>query len=120
MRRDRASWQDPVTRRSLVVAAILVAGWTLAAALYVTTPPAAEDPEIYEMEHSKKALRDLERIGGKAAVFTSELNDWVASRWEGKARAYTVAWLTVLVAGGYVLLQRAGRDEDGDARGRPG
>ncbi|GEJ59029.1 hypothetical protein [Anaeromyxobacter diazotrophicus] len=120
MRLDRSSWQDPRTRRRLVVAAILVAGWTLAAALYVTTPPVVEDPEIYEMEHSKKALRDLERIGGKAAVFTSELNAWVASRWEGKARAYTVAWLTVLVAGGYALLQRAGSGGSRDARGRAG
>jgi len=104
----------------LVVAMILLVGWTTAIALYVSAPPVIENDEVYEMEHSKKYLRDIERIGGKATVFTSELNAWVESRWEGKTRAYTVAWLAAIVAGAYVLGSRAGRTDAGDDRPRSG
>lgn len=99
----------PVTRHRLVVAMILLVGWTIAGALYATVPPIVENAEVYEMEHSKKYVRALEQVGGKAAVFTSELNAWVASLWEGKTRAYTVAWLTAIVACAYVLVSRAGK-----------
>ena len=110
----------PLTRGRLVVAAILIVGWTVAAAMYVgAPPPAAEDAEIDEMEHSKKYLRDVEIVGGKAAVFTSELNAWVASLWEGRRRAYTIASLTVAVACAYALLERAGRPSSGDEENAP-
>ena len=110
-----SNWKRPVTRSRLVVAVILIVGWTIAAAVYVgSPPPAAEDAEIDEMEHTKKYLRDVEIVGGKAAVFTSELNAWLASLWEGRRRAYTIAFLTVAVAGAYVLLERAGRPIPGD------
>lgn len=97
-----------------VVAAILIVGWAIALGAYLTAPaPVAEDEqvsgEIYDMEHSKTHLRQIEMIGGKAAVFTAELNDAIASLWEGRNRAYTIAGLTVAVAGGYVLIRRAAR-----------
>ena len=84
----------------LVVAMILLVGWTTAIALYVSAPPVIENDEVYEMEHSKKYLRDIERIGGKA----------------------TVPLLAggVSVAGAYVLVSRSGRPDAGDDRPRSG
>jgi hypothetical protein len=102
-------WEDPLTRGRLVVAIILIVGWTIAAGVYVTAPPPApESYEVDDLEHSKKYLRQIEMIGGKAAVFTSELDAWLGSLWEGRNRAYTIASLTVALACGYVLVRRAG------------
>lgn len=115
MPRTNSKWDDPVIRSRLVVAIILIVGWTIAAGGYVSAPPPVpEDPDVYDMEHSKKYLRQVEMIGGKAAVFTAELNAWVASLWEGRNRAYTIAGLTVALACGYVLVLRAGRPAPAD------
>ncbi len=93
-----------------MVAIILLVGWTAAALLYVTAPsPPEGGDEVYELEHSKKYLREVERIGGKAGVLTNDLSDWLASLWEGRMRACTTAVVTALVAGAYVLLARAAR-----------
>ena len=100
-----------VARGRLVVACILALGWSIAAGVYLSAAPAVEDDEVYAMEHSKKSQRDIERIGGKAAVFTSELNERIASLWHGQTLAYTIAGLTAVVALAYVLL----RDPDAGA-----
>jgi hypothetical protein len=109
----RKAWATP--RR--VAAAILVAGWTIAAAVWVTAPPPPpQNDDVYDMEHSKKYLLQVERIGGKAAILGTEIDAWLAGLWEGRARAYTIAALTAAVAGGYVLLERAGRAPPGGER----
>jgi hypothetical protein len=105
---------DPVNRVRLVVATILIVGWSIAAGVYLSTPPPVPEDaevsgEIYDMEHSKVHLRQLETVGGKAAVFTAELNEQIASLWEGRNRAFTIAGLTVALAAGYVLVRRAAR-----------
>jgi hypothetical protein len=82
-----------------VVGCILALGWGISIAVYATARPVVENDEIYEMQNSKRNLRELERLGGKAAVLTSELDDWVASLWHGTSLAYTVGVITVIVAG---------------------
>lgn len=103
-RRERA-------RRTLrVVAVILGLGWTASAGVWLCTTPTAHedvDDEIDDMEHSKRYLRELERIGGKSAVFTAELDRWVAGLWQGRNLAWTTAALTAAVAGGYALARGA-------------
>ncbi len=95
------------TRTRVVVAGILLAGWAIAAAVYVSAPPPEpENDDVYDMEHSKKYQLQLEKIGGKAAVLGTEIDAWLAGLWEGRARAYTIAGLTVAVAGAYALLAR--------------
>ncbi|WP_248342436.1 hypothetical protein [Anaeromyxobacter paludicola] len=94
------------------MAGILLVGFAIAVALYATAPPVEEDEDVLAWERSKRYQRQLEQIGGKAVVLTSELNDRVASLWEGKARACTTAVATLLVAGGYLLVRRAGRRGD--------
>jgi len=101
------------SRRPLVAGSILAFGLTLSVALYVTSPPdAPESDAVLEMQSSKKSLRDLERIGGKAAVMTSQLDDWLSSLWHGEALAYTTAVLTLVAAGACWLLWPLFEDED--------
>jgi hypothetical protein len=105
---------DPVNHARRVVATILIVGWAIALGVYVTAPPPVPEDEqvsgeIDDMEHSKTHLRQIEMVGGKAAVFTAELNEGIASLWEGRTRAFTIAGLTVALAGGYVLIRRAAR-----------
>jgi len=100
-----------VTGCRVVVASILAIGWGVAIAVYLTATPVAENTDVDDMLHSKKYLRELEGIGGKAAVFTSELNDWVAGLWHGKTLAYTIAVITALVAGAYCFSRNASRAE---------
>jgi hypothetical protein len=52
-------------------------------------------------------LRQVEVIGGKSAVFTSELNESIESLFVGKNRAYSLAVMSVVLAGGYLLYRRA-------------
>ena len=71
-------------RDRAVAAGILLAGLVLALVVYIVTPPAEENDDVYDMEHSKMYLRQVEVIGGKSAVFTSELNESIESLFEGK------------------------------------
>jgi hypothetical protein len=91
----RPAW---LTRRRLVVAAILLAGWTAAAVIYVTATPAEEDADVAEMFQSKKYRRQLEMIGGKSSLLAADLEDWFSSLWQGRTLATTTAVLTAAVA----------------------
>jgi hypothetical protein len=114
---ERSSRGGRDARGRAVVACILAVGWILAAFAWVTAPPVVENDDVYDLEHSKKYLRELERIGGKAGLLGNDIDGWLASLWEGRTRAYTIASLTVVVAGAYVLLRRAGgAPPGGDAR----
>jgi hypothetical protein len=79
------------SRRSVVTAGILAVGWAVALAVYLTAAPEPEDWDVYDLEHSKTYLRQMEMIGGKAAVEANEMNEWLASLWHGKRLAYTIA-----------------------------
>lgn len=93
-------------RRPLVVIAVLGIGWTVAAGVYFAASPPVEDDEEYEMRHSKRTRRELERIGGKAALLASEANDWIEGLWHGRTLAATIAVGTALAAGAYWLVPR--------------
>lgn len=58
-------------------------------------------------DDSKKYLRDLEMQGGRAAVLMDKLGRWFTGLWHGETFAYTVAFLTVLVAGGFFYAARS-------------
>jgi len=105
----------PTRSRRFVVACILAVGLSVAAAIYLAAPPSDDDEayEAHEVQHSKKVLREVEGIGGKAAVFTTDLNDWVASLWHGQTLGYTVAVVTAIVAGAYWLWPRESDDDEG-------
>jgi hypothetical protein len=89
-----------------VVTAILCLGLVLAGIAYVTAPPPEDEAELYDLRQSKRHLRDLERIAGKSGVLANDLDDWLASLWEGKMRAVTILGGSILVAGLYALATR--------------
>jgi hypothetical protein len=95
-------------RRRYVAGGILAVGWTAALAIYVSAPAAVDDPEIYDMEHSKTYVRQMEVIGGRAAMFATQFDDWFAGLWQGRPLAYTIAFLTLVVALLYFAWDRGG------------
>jgi len=106
--------QDPVTRRtrvSRVTVVILGVGLGLAASLWVLTPPPAPNPLGFEPEDSKKYLRQMEMIGGKANVVASQLQTWFDGQWHGRGLPRTVALLTVVLAGTFWFSTHPGPPE---------
>jgi hypothetical protein len=89
------------TLRSLS-AAILIVGAAAALGVYIHAvrvgPPAADS-----LEDNKQYLRQMEYYGGKGNVLAEQIREWLASLWHGKSLAFTVAFLAVLVAGGFRL-----------------
>jgi hypothetical protein len=81
-----------------VAISILAIGWSIAAAVYLAASPVAFDADAYDLQHSRKYVREVEVLGGKTALLTNELNTWVAGLWHGTKLAYTIAVITVGVA----------------------
>lgn len=97
---------SPSSRRHFITGGILCVGWLIALIVYITSEPTMEDYDIYEMEHSRKYLRQVEMIGGKAALFANDLREWVAGLFHGRSLAYTIAVVAAIVALAAHLLQR--------------
>ncbi len=93
-------------RRRVVVAGILAVGWIAAAAIYLAMPDVVEDEGVSEIESSREYERQVEVIGGKGALLAAELDRWIAGLWQGKNHAYTVAFLTALVALAFYVWDR--------------
>jgi hypothetical protein len=77
---------------------IFLLGLGLAVLLYVTAAAPSPSPLGYDPFTSKKYLRELELYGGKINVLAVEFHQWLASLWRGKALAYTVAVLTLMLS----------------------
>jgi hypothetical protein len=106
-------------RYRLITAGLLLAGFGLAAAIYVNATAPAGDP-FSEFEHSKRYTHSLELNGGKFVVIANEFKDWFAGLWSGEELAFTVAWITVVIAIAYFFIAsglehdtRSDKDQDG-------
>ncbi len=89
---------------------ILLGGLLAAAVIYLSAGEAAGDGEVlgYEIVNgqayaiapndSKIYQRDLERVGGKAALLAADLSNWFAGLWTGRQLAWTVAILALGLA----------------------
>jgi hypothetical protein len=60
------------------------------------------DGSVYPVmpEDSKKYLRDLELIGGKANVLADEFRRWFIGLWHGKSLAFPVGCIAILISFG--------------------
>ncbi|MEJ1959587.1 MAG: hypothetical protein WDM70_09345 [Nitrosomonadales bacterium] len=47
---------------------------------------------------SKRYQYDMEHIGGKFAIVTDEITQWLSSLWHGRRLAYTLAILSICIA----------------------
>jgi hypothetical protein len=88
-----------MSRIRLITAALLGVGLGAAILVYLTASPPAANPLGYEPLDTKKYLRDLELYGGKANVVATEFLRWFKRLWQGRSLAFTLAWLTVILAG---------------------
>jgi len=111
---------SPRDRDRTVAGALLLLGALSAAVIYLSAPSVEEDAEVSDMVHSRVYERQVEVIGGKAAVFTSELNQSIASLFEGKRLAIPVLAAGVVLSGAYLLFRRLSRGEDDLTSGSPG
>jgi hypothetical protein len=100
--------------RRLLPAIVLAGGWAAAVAVFLLAAPVQEDADVYDLTHSRRYERQLQVIGGKAAVMGNEINDWLASLWHGKRLAYTIAAGTAVVALVAWACERAARAERQD------
>jgi len=78
---------------------ILVIGLGSAIAIYVTAVPDPPNPLGYDPMETKTYLRDLEMYGGKATVLSVQVQQWFYGLWHGRPLAFTVAILSLLLAG---------------------
>ena len=101
-------------RVSLVSRAILAVGFSSAVVIYFVN--AAPSASSYELEDSKKYLRELEVYGGKANVLATEFRHWFNGLWHGRSLAFTVAVISVFLALAYIFFATPlPADVDGDA-----
>src|ERR1039457_2272216 len=101
-------------RVRLVTRAILAVGFAAAVVIYFVNaaPPASG----YELEDSKKYLREMEVYGGKANVLAAEIRHWFDGLWHGRSLAFTVALISVFLALAYNFFATPlPADVDGDA-----
>ena len=108
-------------RLKRIVALILISGIGAALAIYVSAARRPSPSTGYELEESKQYLRDMEVYGGKANEMASEFRHWFATLWQGRNLAFTIAFLTVLLALAVLLfgvpLPPTGNPHDPDAAG---
>ncbi|MFH1036253.1 MAG: hypothetical protein V1806_17275 [Pseudomonadota bacterium] len=88
---------------------VLLAGLGCALLVYIAaeydSPNPGDDQDGYAStyslnpENSKKFIHDMEVYGGKANVLMYKFRVWFEGLWHGQPLAYTIACLTVLVAG---------------------
>jgi hypothetical protein len=109
------------TRLRVTAAIILIVGFGSAISIYLTVASMPGNPLGYEPEASKQYIREMELYGGKANVLASELRHGFDRLWHGKRLALTVACITALVAGAFLLVAtqippdvspRASRDDN--------
>lgn len=70
---------------------ILVVGLMSAVLVYML----AADDKAYEIAGGKQYNFQVERIGGKLAVWAVHFNQWFGSLWHGKSLAFTLAFISI-------------------------
>jgi hypothetical protein len=81
-----------------ITVAILGSGLASAAVIYRLAGSAPSLPYELEPGNSKRYLRALEAVGGKANVLATQFSDWFSGLWHGRSLAFTVAWISVFLA----------------------
>jgi hypothetical protein len=100
-------------RPARVAARVLAAGLATAVVIYATAAPPDDSP-AGGAEITKQYLRQMETYGGTSNVLASGFREWFAGLWHGRELAFTVACLSVVLAG-FVLVQLTPASSD-DAR----
>lgn len=95
-----------------ITATIVAVGLASAAVIYRRAALATSPAIDLEPKDSKKYLRELEYIGGKANVFASDLRHWFTGLWQGKTLASTTIWISLFLAGVFWFATTHGHSEE--------
>lgn len=85
-------------RRNAIAGATIAVGFAAAFVIFLTATPPPANPLGDQADVSKKYLREMEVYGGQANVIAGDFRQWFESLWHGKSLAFTVAFLSVLLA----------------------
>jgi small-conductance mechanosensitive channel len=97
---------EPVTslkRCYLVTAGILLTGFCAATVIYLTAEDISESP-FADFENSKRFTHEVQRMGGKMALVANDAATWFYALWHGQQLAYTVVFITVVIAVVYYVI----------------
>ena len=95
---------------------ILAVGLSSSVIVYLTAKSAAPNPLGYDPLDTKKYLRELEVYGGKVNILATEFREWFDGLWRGKPLAFTIVFITVMLALLFWFLgshHSSGSDADG-------
>ena len=88
----------PLHQRFHLAAALILALGLVGAAVVYLAAPAPDSALLAEELMRKQYDFQLERMGGKALVLTTQFTQWFASLWHGRQLAYTLAALSTAAA----------------------
>jgi hypothetical protein len=84
-------------RHLFITLAIFVVGWGVAIAIFVSR--AGDDSLPFELtDDGKRYTYDIERLGGKQAVFIAQLNQFLTSLFQGQTLGLTIGILASCAA----------------------
>ncbi len=104
------------TRAKAIAVMIFVIGLSGSIMVYVTAGPAVPNPLGYNLLDTKKYLRELEVYGGKGNLLITQFREWFGGLWHGQPLAFTLFFLTVILAFLFWLLgvqHSSGADAEG-------
>ena len=105
------------TRLYLIAAGILIVGLGIAIAIYITAVNTPDNELVYEFEHSKRYIHDMELYGGKITVLAHELRSWFTGLWHGTSLAFTVACISMATSLGiFFVAYHLPPDTESDTR----
>ena len=97
--RQGDQWYNKLqTRLYLGSAVIMLVGLGAAAVVYLAAGDVPEGVPDFDIEGSKRSLREMEVYGGKANVLVAEFMAWFGGLWHGRSLAYTIASITVVIS----------------------
>ncbi|MEO6749423.1 MAG: hypothetical protein ABI294_07525 [Casimicrobiaceae bacterium] len=89
-------WRMRVRFQHLAFTALVV-GLVAAALIYAFVDDTGPDAAA-EIASGRVYEYNIERIGGKSAVYAARFNQWLGGLWHGRTLAYTVAAIAISVA----------------------
>lgn len=77
---------------------VLVMGLLAALVIYLVALAGSGAQNMPDFSQDRRFNLELERIGGKSAIYLAALDRWLSGLWHGTTLAYTVGTLSVAVA----------------------
>jgi hypothetical protein len=114
---------------NLISAVILVVGLGSATMIYILSPAESDGTQdytivggtMYPKVPSKSYERNLELYGGRWLVISNDFMRWFEGLWYGKDLGITIAWISIVTAGGIFFFNNyvSFEDEDEAGDGKP-